>query len=199
MSPPTAARIASSPPSLSLSFLRNEVSLEYFIMAPGPFFCTSWKKFSKSGSSLRSAMRFCMSGFAIMLFMACICFATIGLFIIPCICAICSFTFFAVAGSFIALAYCSWISLSFAGSMFPIMPARSGGSPAALTCKAPRRCLPSDPEEEEGAADRRWRPAPAPTALPRTAEEEEEARWREDRLGARGAAAAADAVMDAIG
>ncbi len=40
----------------------------------------------------------------IMLFMACICFCTMGLFIIPCICAICAFTFFAVSGSFIALA-----------------------------------------------------------------------------------------------
>lgn len=44
---------------------------------------------------------------AIMLFMACICLATIGLFMRPCICAICAFTFFAVSGSFIAFAYAS--------------------------------------------------------------------------------------------
>jgi len=52
MEPPTAARMASSPPSLSLRRLRNSASLLYFIMADGPFFCTSWKKSWKQGLTL---------------------------------------------------------------------------------------------------------------------------------------------------
>ena len=131
------------------------------------------------------------------MFMACICFATIGLFMSPCICAIWAFTFLAVSGSFIALAYASWISLSFSGSMLPIMPAKLGGSPAAVTCRVWRR--------EEEAVDRRAAGAEATHLLPRREAEEEEARerwWRDEELGAvaeaRAATEAEMVMMDAM-